>query len=139
MDSREEKLPVWAKDLLADMRRKIATATEPLLKELNTLRPRMEILKSRNEAMIELIECAAKGGHPTSIEIAKMIEAYGLDKSEATAEQLAEKFHCTYEKLAPDYGYETRKDSAVPWESVPEKNKRLMIAVCGEILVEKLF
>lgn len=51
-----------------------------------------------------------------------------------TAEQLAEKFHNTYERMAPEHGYETRKDSAVPWESVPAKNKGLMIAVCKELL-----
>ncbi len=27
-------------------------------------------------------------------------------------------------------GYKTRKASAVKWEDVPEKNKKLMIAVC---------
>lgn len=50
------------------------------------------------------------------------------------AEELAQMFHETYERLAPDHGYETRKDSAVAWESVPEKNKSLMIAVCQEII-----
>jgi predicted kinase len=49
-------------------------------------------------------------------------------------EELAQKFHETYERLAPSYGYETRKDSAVPWDKVPERNKNLMIAVCTEIL-----
>ena len=41
------------------------------------------------------------------------------------AEALARLFHETYERLAPDHGYETRKDSAVPWENVPDKNKNL--------------
>jgi len=50
------------------------------------------------------------------------------------AENLARLFHETYERLAPSFGYETRKDSAKPWSEVPEKNKRLMVAVCGEIL-----
>ncbi len=50
------------------------------------------------------------------------------------AVKLARLFHETYERLAPEYGYETRKDSAVPWADVPEKNKRLMIAVCTVIL-----
>jgi len=50
------------------------------------------------------------------------------------AEVLARMFHETYERLAPSFGYETRKDSAVPWEDVPERNKKLMIAVCAEIL-----
>lgn len=51
-----------------------------------------------------------------------------------TADQLAQRFHETYERLAPSFGYETRRDSAVPWESVPEKNRKLMVAVCAELL-----
>lgn len=49
-------------------------------------------------------------------------------------EKLAERFHETYERLAPQFYYETRKQSSVPWALVPEKNKHLMIAVCAEIL-----
>jgi hypothetical protein len=33
-----------------------------------------------------------------------------------TPKELAKKFHETYELLAPDYNYKTRKDSAVPWD-----------------------
>jgi len=53
------------------------------------------------------------------------------DASETSdAESLARLFHETYERLAPDHGYETRKASAKPWSEVPEQNKNLMIAVC---------
>ncbi len=52
-----------------------------------------------------------------------------------TAEQVAELFHETYERLAPDYSYQTRKASAVPWQYVPENNKQLMIAVAAEVLM----
>lgn len=52
------------------------------------------------------------------------------------AEILAQMFHEAYERLAPEHGYDTRKDSAVAWEAVPEANKKLMIAVCGEILAK---
>jgi len=51
-----------------------------------------------------------------------------------SAESLAKKFHTLYEKYASEYDYETRKESAVQWANVPEKNKRLMIRVCKEIL-----
>jgi len=51
-----------------------------------------------------------------------------------TAEELARVFHEAYERLAPSFGYETRRESAVPWEEVPENNKQLMIAVCKELL-----
>ena len=53
-----------------------------------------------------------------------------------TAEELAQLFHETYEKLAPEYGYKTREASSVPWSQVPEPNKSLMIAVAAHILVK---
>lgn len=53
-----------------------------------------------------------------------------------TPEELAKKFHELYERLAPNFGYETRKESAVAWENVPVKNKALMTEVCAHILTE---
>jgi len=50
------------------------------------------------------------------------------------AESVAKIFHEAYERLAPFYNYETRKATRVPWEQVPEQNKRLMIAVATEVL-----
>jgi hypothetical protein len=50
------------------------------------------------------------------------------------AEALARAFHETYERLAPSFGYETRRASAVPWEDVPSANRELMIAVAGDLL-----
>lgn len=50
------------------------------------------------------------------------------------AEEIARLFHETYERLAPDFGYETREASAKPWGEVPENNRKLMIAVAGEVL-----
>jgi len=55
-----------------------------------------------------------------------------------TPEELAREFHDTYERLAPSFGYETRKESAKPWNEVPEQNRRLMTAVCREIIDRKL-
>ena len=46
---------------------------------------------------------------------------------------LAKLFHETYERLAPEYGYETRVESRVPWHELPSGNQQLMIAVCGTI------
>jgi hypothetical protein len=50
--------------------------------------------------------------------------------------ELAKLFHETYERLAPSFGYETRSETAVPWEQIPANNpnKQLMIAVTGEII-----
>ena len=50
------------------------------------------------------------------------------------AKQLARLFHNTYEKLAPVYGYKTRKETRQFDENTP--NGRLMVAVCVEILKE---
>lgn len=51
-------------------------------------------------------------------------------------EWIAHRFHAVYEELAPDHGYETRKDSAVPWEEVPDQNKNLMRAVVRRLLAD---
>lgn len=51
-----------------------------------------------------------------------------------TAEQLARHFHEVYEQLAPVYGHETREESRTKWDQVPDKNRRLMIAVCATLM-----
>lgn len=51
-----------------------------------------------------------------------------------TPEQVARLFHETYERLAPQFGYETRKASAKPWDEVPKNNRDLMIAVSAVVL-----
>ncbi len=48
---------------------------------------------------------------------------------------LAQLFHETYERLAPEYGYRTREASAKPWHEVPQQNRELMIATCAEVLL----
>ncbi len=53
--------------------------------------------------------------------------------AEFDAEAIAQRFHEAYERLAPSFGYETREASAVPWDQVPENNRRLMIAVVAEV------
>lgn len=49
-----------------------------------------------------------------------------------TALELARFFHDTYERLAPDFGYETRQDTRE--FSPASKNGQLMVAVCAEVL-----
>jgi len=48
------------------------------------------------------------------------------------AEELARLFHETYEQLAPEFGYKTRKGTREFSEHT--SNGQLMIAVCREIL-----
>ena len=52
------------------------------------------------------------------------------------AERIAKRFHEVYEELAPHHGYETRRESAVPWDQVPEQNRGLMIDVVDALLNE---
>ena len=52
----------------------------------------------------------------------------------AIAHEIAREFHESYERLAPQYGYETREESAVPWSEVPDDNKLLMIGVIADLL-----
>lgn len=59
------------------------------------------------------------------------------DREEALRyDRIAAAFHEAYERLAPSYGYKTREASAVPWEDVPNDNKRLMRRVARD-LIEK--
>lgn len=50
------------------------------------------------------------------------------------AEALARFFHDAYERLAPEFAYQTRKASAVAWEDVPDNNRLLMIATAQEVI-----
>jgi len=62
-----------------------------------------------------------------------MLQAQAEAAAWQDPERLARIFHETYERLAPTFCYETRKESAVPWDQVPDTNKKLMIAVCREV------
>ncbi len=59
-------------------------------------------------------------------------------EAELSAEAVAKLFHETYERLAIQHGYETRKESAKPWDQVPMVNKGLMIEVCEVVLTHVL-
>jgi len=50
------------------------------------------------------------------------------------AERIARLFHETYERLAPEYEYQTRARSAKPWGQLPDDNRRLMIATAEVVL-----
>lgn len=65
-------------------------------------------------------------------------ELQAIRECTSEAEQLAQDFHETYERLAPRFGYETRRESAKPWAEVPEQNRGLMTAVCGAAMLPKL-
>jgi hypothetical protein len=54
------------------------------------------------------------------------------EQSWPSAEELARRFHTTYEALAPQFDYETRSRTA--WEDVPERNRALMVTTCALLL-----
>jgi hypothetical protein len=54
-----------------------------------------------------------------------------VNEGEWTVEELARRFHEIYERRAPEFGYETRKETRTFDPTTP--NGRLMIAVCTEI------
>lgn len=66
------------------------------------------------------------------------LRAAPREATECSAEELAKLFHETYERLAPQFQYKTRKASAVPWSEVPRANRKLMIATCDEVLAARL-
>lgn len=56
------------------------------------------------------------------------------EAADLSAASIAAEFHAVYERLAPQFGYETRKESAVPWSQVPQNNRDLMTAVAREVV-----
>lgn len=51
------------------------------------------------------------------------------------SEELAKLFHEQYEKLAPDFDYKTPWARPIEtWAQIPERNKKLMIAVCSVVM-----
>lgn len=78
MDAREVNLPKWARELIADLRTRIHSATEPHLKELNRIRPQNETLRAQNSTLMELLHCAANGGHMTAKDIIAVLDGYEM-------------------------------------------------------------
>ncbi len=83
-----------------------------------------ELLMSMNDSCARLINEVKALEEQRAHKIAECLDA----------EKMAESFHVYYERLAPDFGYKTRDESAMVWADVPEKNKLLMIAVCERVL-----
>lgn len=95
-----------------------------------------EALRERDEARAQC-EDLRKSIEATASFMAR-VEAQLAERDAQCAarrdpECLARMFHETYERLAPAFHYETRRESAVPWDSVPDTNKKLMIAVAKEV------
>jgi hypothetical protein len=65
--------------------------------------------------------------------------AYHERNPHPRAEPIARQFHEAYERLAPEFGYRTREESARPWDEVPSDNRRLMIATVTDLLNRGIF
>jgi hypothetical protein len=77
-DEREAKLPQWARELIKELRQRVQYATEPLVKEAADLRRQCQLNQAKAEAMTELLDCAARGGHKTATEIMEVLRSYSL-------------------------------------------------------------
>lgn len=49
-------------------------------------------------------------------------------------EELAKMFHQTYRTLAPIHAYKACKDESVPWDEVPEGDRKLLVETCRAML-----
>ena len=50
------------------------------------------------------------------------------------AVRIAREFHDAYERLAPEFGYRTREESAKPWHEIPPANRSLMVATVQDLI-----
>jgi len=85
MDPREERLPGWAKEIINGLRQRVQHGNEPLLREVAKLRPEVAALRAKNEALTELLQMAAKGGHVAASQIVAVIEEYAPWKDESAS------------------------------------------------------
>lgn len=118
-------------DAAVDIIRRVETDSPELTTALNRL------IEAKDSAMRAGIrhDTGRAGSVPRPQEVVDPpLLTEGARVPEGAAEILAEKFHETYERLAPEYGYRTREASAKPWAEVPENNKALMVAVASELL-----
>jgi hypothetical protein len=97
---------------------------DPLKEKLRDL-----VVKWRGQAKRNPIQCGWADMCADELEQALAAQP----EPQSDHESHAKAFHEAYERLAPQFGYETRKESAVPWSDVPENNRKLMIAVCREL------
>jgi hypothetical protein len=78
MDDREKRLPNWVQEELRQLRFRLQSQGEVLTKEVAKLRNENIFLDRKYAALMELITCAAKGGHRTSEEIIQVLDSYNL-------------------------------------------------------------
>ena len=87
--------------------------------------------KDAERSKICLAALSSTGPCPHEEEIKRLREALNV-----SPESLARCFHHHYERLAPEYRYETRDESRTDWDSLPRENKGLMKETAKEVLAE---
>ncbi|KKN03814.1 hypothetical protein LCGC14_1103870 [marine sediment metagenome] len=107
-----------------------ATTTAAWIEERNRLKAAVQRVEKERDAYCAMTDEARTERDEAEAELAETREAL---KDYGNAEQLARSFHELYEALAPEFGYETRKESAVHWDDLPQNNKTLMVAVASRI------
>ena len=85
-------------------------------------------------------DCTCIAAHTEACQDARVakIEAERDRYRNALERITAERFHYWYENRAISMGYETRKESAVPWDEVPNLNRWLMEDVVQRVKREAL-
>lgn len=78
------KLPVWAQELI----KCLETANGPLLAEAARYRKEAEFAKTRmnnyasaNQALMEILQCAKKGGSDFASQVVSVLEGYEIFRS----------------------------------------------------------
>jgi hypothetical protein len=61
-------------------------------------------------------------------------DAAWLKEQTEQVERIAREFHETYEMIAPEHEYETRAETAVSWEELPEPNRELMCSTVADLI-----
>ena len=87
VDPREQSLPKWAQAFIKDLRNEHSRHTEFLTKEVVRLRPLVEVLTNRLNAMDEIMRYLIKGGHPDGQMIHDIVGSYGLNIVEPDKEK----------------------------------------------------
>jgi len=129
-----------------------ATLIRALVKERSAAETTDELMRLRElqEKALALDDAVAEFGIDKPQYIAQVYQAFHdvlhdghgamhavepTAKPPLSAQQLAVQFHETYERLAPKFGYETRRETQ--HFNAESPNGQLMIAVCSELLARQ--
>lgn len=100
------------------------------------MKPTKDAREVAHEIMWRAVHCAIGGHTQMCDEVTAVVERDRKECAETTsvagdALALAIRFHETYERLAPSFGYATRTETRQFDQTTP--NGRLMVAVCAEL------